>query len=363
MRRLWDSPTAIVLLAFGALFVIYYLFSWLSDVVVLFLIGAVIAYLVNPLVLRLEARGFRRDRVIAAFAISSLGTLALVAALLIPRLADILLTQRDKIQTFFSTLAQIPKGLERDAISRLPIGGDVAANGIRAADNWITSSVHNVPETLLAFAPKLMELVLLPFIVYFALLEAPRRIQNLVQICPARHLEKIVSLIFEIDEVLGAYIRGLIIVALTVGLIWWAGLSAFGINYAIEIAVLAVLLNVIPYVGPISVAGVALALAYVQSHDPASVLKILLIYGFTRLMDDFVLQTTVMKNAVELHTLLLLFGLIAAGRMFGLVGLIFAVPFMAIVKEAVAVFRDWYTAESGIQQTTFASYVTRIPYV
>ncbi len=223
--------------------------------------------------------------------------------------------------------------------------------------------METLPSALLAFSPKLANLIVLPFVSFFAMVEGPNWVNKLIRICPNRHVEKVVSLVYSIDEVLGNYIRGLMLDSLIFGTITWIALATLRLNYAFEIALIAGLLNIVPYLGPISVALMASMLAFVQFHSTAIMFKVLLTLMAVKFLDDWVFQPTIMSSKVHLHPLLLLFAVMTGGDLFGVFGLIFAVPVAVSLQAAVQVFYDWYLAESGQHKTPYSAYALVFPIV
>ncbi|MCU1259688.1 MAG: conserved rane protein of unknown function [Bryobacterales bacterium] len=341
----------------------YFFLAYLGGIAFVFFLGIVLAYLVNPFIVRWEARGYRRSRLVLGFYLVVTIMLILAARILVPIAASAMLTQKVRVGDFFDVLQQIPADIERDWLTRLPIGSVQAIAAMDAAQNWIERSVAALPSTLLALSPKLFDLVLLPVITYFALVEGPGWVHALIRVCPSRHVEKVVSLVYQVDEVLGSYVRGLMLDCLCFGLVTWIVLSLLHVNYAWEIAVFAGVVNVVPYLGPFSAGLGAAALAFMQFRNVPAVLRVMAAMVAIKFLDDWVFQPAIMRRAVHLHPLILLFAIMAGGQLFGFFGLVFAVPVAATVQAAVQVFYDWYATEIGRAQAPFSRHVASIPIV
>ncbi len=341
----------------------YFFFSYLGGIAFLFFLGIVLAYLFNPFIVRLEARGYRRNRLVLGFYLVVTFFLVVAARILVPMAIAALLAQKAKLGEFMDVVQQIPADIEKTWLVHLPVGSEQAIRAMDAGRTWVAKSVESMPATLLALTPRLFDLVLLPIITYFALIEGPGWVSAMVRVCPGRHVEKVVSLVYQIDEVLGSYIRGLMLDCLCFGSVTWLALTFLRLDYALEVAVFAGIVNVVPYLGPFSTGIVAAALAFMQFHSLPPVLRVMVAIVAIKFLDDWVFQPTIMRRAVHLHPLLLLFAILAGGELFGFFGLVFAVPMAATLQAAVQVFWDWYATEIGRAQPPFRQHVARIPSV
>ncbi len=349
--------------ASAILFITYFFLRFLGEIIFLFFIGIVLAYLFNPLIVRLEARGYRRGRVVVGFYILVTAVLVLAARILIPLTIAMVSNQHDRLSELAGLVNTFPADIEQHWLSRLPVGSEQAIAAMEAGRRWLQNSLAGLPAAFIAFSPKLLDLLVLPLLTYFPLVEGPQWVNGLVRACPRRHVEKVVSLVYQIDAVLGSYLRGLMLDCLLFGIVTYIALRLIGLEYALELAVLAGVVNVIPYLGPFSIAILSSGMAYLQFHDINIIYKVVLTIMIIKLIDDWILQPMIMRNAVELHPLLGLFLIAAGSQIFGFFGLIFAVPTAAAAQAGIRVFYDWYVAETGTKLTPFSTHVARIPNV
>ena len=358
-----ENRIFVLMMAVALIIVTYFLLSSLGEIVFLFFLGIVLAYLLNPLIVRLEARGYRRERVVVGFYLAVTLVLLIAGRLLVPFVISTVAQQHDRLSEFTGLIDTLPIDIEKHWLAKLPVGAEQAIAGVEAGRHWLQHSMSGLPAALIAFSPKLLNLLILPLLTYFPLVEGPRWMDALIRICPRRHVEKVVSLVYQIDGVLGSYLRGLMLDCLCFGVVTWIALSLLGLDYAIELAILAGLVNVIPYLGPFSVALLCSGIGYLQFHDISVVYKILLTIMAIKFIDDWILQPMIMRHAVELHPLIGLFLIAAGSQLFGFFGLVFAVPVAAATQAGIKVFYDWYVAEIGDRPTPFSHYVIRIPAV
>ncbi len=358
-----ENRIFVLMMAVALVILIYFLLSSLGEIVFLFFLGIVLAYLVNPAIVRFEARGYRRSRIVIGFYVAVTVVLVLAARLLVPMIIAMAADQHARLSEFTGLIDTLPIDIEKNWLTRLPVGSEQAIAGIEAGRHWLQKSLSGLPAALISFSPKLLNLLILPLLTYFPLVEGPRWMDGLIKLCPHRHVEKVVSLVYQIDGVLGSYLRGLMLDCLCFAVVTWIALSMLGLDYALELAILAGMVNVIPYLGPFSVAILSSGIGYMQFHDISIVYRVLLTIMAIKFIDDWVLQPLIMRHAVELHPLIGLFLIAAGSQLFGFFGLVFAVPFAVAVQAGIRVFYDWYVAETGARPTPFSRYVTRIPSV
>src|SRR5207248_4074409 len=177
-------------------------------------------------------------------------------------------------------------------------------------------------------------------------MDGPASLERMIQRCPSRYVEQALHLVSEIDHSLGAYLRGLVLVAVALTLASFAGLWALGVNQAFWIAVLSGVSSFVPYLGAIVGMIVGGLMASFQFGAVTAGLKVVLLFLLIRLGDEMFLQPFIAKRSVHLHPLIFLFTFMTGGELFGFIGLVFAVPVACVIKALVEVGWSWYSSES-----------------
>lgn len=358
-----DNSLLRFLIGVCAVLAVYYFLSFAGEVVMPFFLAVVGGYLLNPAIALLEARGFRRDRLVMGFYVLAVVLVVLAANILIPFILEAGGRLQAKLPEYMALLRRLPVMLDREVVQKLPIGSEAAASGLKALQARLQEAGRTMPQTLLGVVPLVLGLGLIPFVMYFVLLEGPAVIEGFVRICPSRHVEKVLSLICQVDQTLGNYIRGLLLEAAGVSLVAWAGLSFLGVHHALEIGLVTGFTNMIPYLGPVAGGLLGAAVAFAQFQQFPVVLKVFALAGVVQFVDNWVLQPAIMQTAVDLHPVLLIFSLLVGAQLFGFWGLLFAVPAVCVLKEALGVLYDWYVAESGLKKSSLSRHALRLPYV
>ena len=156
-------------------------------------------------------------------------------------------------------------------------------------------------------------------------------------------------MLHEMNQQVSSYIRGQILVATCVGVIYMIGYSIIALPYGVTIGMIAGLLTIIPYIGSIIGLTIALIIAFVT--NPSLALQVLLIYVIEQLTQSRLLQPLILGSSLKMHPVTIIVILLAAGKMYGLTGLLIAVPVYAVVKVFVTHFFAWYKDYSGLYYT------------
>jgi len=343
------------------------------DILLPFVLGATLAYLLCPLVRLIEVHGLRRaPAVFLVFAAVLVGC-SLLAYSAFAHIG----------QEAGRAGAELPRYVERGQkfLQEIKQWGRPGAGGpfafvshllkLPEAGSYVTSRWRTWPSLLLensallaSHVLPLIELLgLVPLIAFLVMLEGPEFLESLLSIVPAPYVEMTLNVFFEMDNSLGKYARGLCVKCFLVSLLSWICFRIVGLDYAMQLSLLAGLANVIPVVGPLATTVLSVGVAVFQWGTVAGVLKILAIAAFLRAADDGVLQMVVFKSSVELHPILLLFSLMAGGYLWGIWGMFFAVPLACIAKVLLQVIWQWYRSEYGLRYDAVPAEASHIPFV
>lgn len=193
---------------------------------------------------------------------------------------------------------------------------------------------------LLAIASNFIYVFLLPMITFLLLQDAPIFISALIGSVPNRYFEVFHRLVNRIDEQLGGYIRGVMVVTFCVASVSTLGLWIVGLKYFFVVGPLMGLLNIIPIFGPIIGMGFAAIVMLFQTGDPGSVVGPLIVGMTAQVLDNVAFTPVAVSKSVDLHPLLVLLMTLIGGELFGLIGLLLAVPITATVKVVIQAVRE-----------------------
>ncbi|MCM2305334.1 MAG: AI-2E family transporter, partial [Elusimicrobia bacterium] len=224
-------------------------FSRLHHALTPFLLAAAFAYVLNPIVCYFEARGLRRGQLVVFgyLAAAALGFFAYAG------LKPMILSETELLQTrapgYLSELQKAVYAQQAALTKKLPLPPKVAEHALESALGGAMHVLQDLPSHVIALVPLLAHALLVPFIGFFFLLDAPDGVEGGIQMCPSRYVEQAIHLLSEVDTVLGNYLRGLIIVVSVIFIVSFLGLLALGVDNALIIAAISGVSSVVPYFG------------------------------------------------------------------------------------------------------------------
>ncbi len=187
-------------------------------------------------------------------------------------------------------------------------------------------------------AGAVVELFVVPIITFYFMKDGARMRDNFIELFPAPHRLQLAIVLQEIREILGAYLTGQLIMSCIISTVIFIGMWSMDIPYSILIAALAAVTEWIPIIGPIIGAVPAVALGAVMGFSVAA--KVLIFYIIVQQIDGHIIMPKVMGSAISLHPVVIVIALLVAGALFGVKGMMLAVPVTAILQ--VLAKHMWY---------------------
>ncbi len=307
-------------------------------------IAVLLSYILNPLVTRLEYRGVHRGIAAGLLLIAVVGAVALLWFLLSP----IAIEQIRALKTgnasgqAHKVVASIQALLD-DRFDYLGFGRiDLNAEVHRLKIGFAERIPGAVLEGSISFA---IGMIMTPFLMFFFLKDGSHIKRYFIGQVPNRYFEFAMDLLYKMDVQLGNYLRGQFIDALVFGALTTIALWILGVPYFVFIGIFAGLANLIPFVGPIAGASAAVAAVLVEQGDISRVVSVIIVFGALKLIDDVLVQPMAVGKSVDLHPVAVALGILVAGHFFGIIGMLFIVPFMGFLKvvleESVQTYRKY----------------------
>jgi predicted PurR-regulated permease PerM len=195
-------------------------------------------------------------------------------------------------------------------------------------------------EILKQATPFIMALILVPFFVFFLLKDWPGVMKRVMAWVPPSYVETTISVIEEINILVGKYLRGLAVDCFIIGVLASAGLWLIGINYPITLGILSGVANIIPYFGPLIGCTVSSIVALMQYRSFDPIWHVVVLYLVIKLMDDLVIQPLLIGKGVHLHPMLLVITLIVGENLFGVMGMILGVPVVTAAQKTAGILLE-----------------------
>jgi predicted PurR-regulated permease PerM len=318
-----------VSLLVALLLLLVWILSWFPDLMLAFIIAGLSAFVMSPVITFLEIKaGLRR---IPAIAFTFLVIVAAQIAVVIEAIPYLLarvgeIQERFKNFPFDEKLSDATKGIE----TTLPFVNSAAV--ARTIHSLIGKVADSASSSLQDSFGTLMTLTIVPFIAYFILADGKRAYTSLVERVPNRYFEMTLNVIDKIKRHLVNYLKGWILDSMIIGFLSMAGLLILGVNYALVIGIVAGIANLVPYLGPIVAATLAILVSLTQVGNFSMVGPILILTLFIRFTDDFVVQPLCFSRTIDMHPLTVLLLLILGHEILGVGGMLLAIPLATIIK-------------------------------
>jgi predicted PurR-regulated permease PerM len=318
----------------------------LAPVITPFAISAVLAYLGDPFVDRLEKFSIGRLKVNRTVAVSivfvlMLALLTIMLLIVIPLLVDQvrLLTNLfpEWIEWFSGTA--LPWLAARFGMELADFDSVHFTQALK--DYWreISTAAFRVVDYIsrggMAVAALLTNLILIPVVTFYMLRDWDSLIRGIHDLLPRNMEEEVGRTIRDVDEVLSAFFRGQLMVMIALGVIYTVGLSLIGIDLAILIGMGAGLLSIVPYLGSIVGVLVAAGAAIFQFQDVFHLLMVLMVFGVGQTAEGMYLTPKLVGDRIGLHPVTVIFAVLAGGQLFGFLGILLALPVAAALNVLV----------------------------
>ncbi|MFO7757167.1 MAG: AI-2E family transporter [Roseovarius sp.] len=310
---------------------IFVLALWfLGNVILPFILGAAIAYFLDPLADRLQRLGLNRMAATIVITLSVTLLFALLLVLVVPTLVG-------QAMDLFDTAPQLARDLQDFFTERFPALFDdesPARETMIRLGETIRERGATMVETLVTSAASLLNLVVLlvvaPVVAVYLLYDWDHMIEEIDRLLPRDHAPVVRRLAREIDATLASFIRGMGTVCLVLGTYYAVALMLVGLDFGLVVGAVAGLLTFIPYVGAIIGGTLAIGLALFQFWGEwFNIILVAVIFVSGQVIEGNVLTPKLVGSSVGLHPVWLIFALSAFGTLFGFVGMLVAVPVAA----------------------------------
>ena len=339
-----QTATWVALSLLGALAV------WLlAPVLTPFIVAAVLAYVLHPVVERLARRRVPRVVAVTIVEVAAIVIALAVVLLIVPILSKQLPLLREQIPLFADRM----NGALAPLLARFGIDVALDTTSIKAFvlkylnanfEDWMATALSSARiggSILLAIVGNVF---LVPMVLFYLLMDWNSLRQRLASLIPPRLRERTHGFIDECDSVLGQYLRGQLSVMVVLAVYYSVGLTLFGFDLAVPVGVFTGLAVFIPYVG----FGLGLTLALIsgvlQFSGWHGVVGVAVVFGIGQLLESFLLTPRLVGERIGMSPLTVIFALLAFGHLFGFVGVLIALPVSAVLVVAVRRLREMYLA-------------------
>ncbi len=341
---------AIVGLVIGAL--VFALFFVMKGALTPLAAAFVIAYLLDPIIDRFEARRVRRS--IAIFVLLALvaGTFLGGILFVLPKLQREVSALADKMPDYLDRLVTvaIPSIEQRFGIE-LPhtlqdLIGSVRSGDIPLPLETGRKLLAGAFSTLTSSLGALVGLLVIPILAYYVLVQFDQIVARMGGWVPPRHRDYVFDKARTVDRLVSGFLRGQLLVAASLGALYAVGFAVIGIDLALVVGIVAGVLALVPYLGNIVALTSATALCILKFGFDWHLGAVVGWYAVCQSLEGFVLTPRIVGQSVGLHPAVVIIALLIGGDLFGFLGLLIAVPGAAVVKVFVDELGDAYRRSS-----------------
>ncbi|MBU0437526.1 AI-2E family transporter [Staphylococcus succinus] len=304
------------------------------------IVSIILYYLFNPLVNLMERYNISRIWGVIILFLLIIAVIALAVNLLIPVISTQIKSfgnnfphYVDKVNQFIDSITKY--SLISNYYGQVQDQLDALANKLPSmiSDyfNGFGSKVKNVAEALVNVG---VVIATTPFVLFFMLKDGHRFKEFSTKIMPPRFRKDFHDLLDKMSEQVGSYIQGQIIVSFCIGILLFIGYSIIGLDYSLILASIAAVTSVVPYIGPTIAISPAIIIALITS--PIMLLKLVIVWTAVQFIEGHFISPNIMGKTLKIHPLTIIFILLSAGNLLGVVGVILGIPAYAILKVLVS---------------------------
>ena len=321
----------------------------LTPILTPFLVGMLLAYLGDPLVDRLERWRFSRSwAVIAVFALFGLLLLLMLLVLLpmlgkqLMRLYQLAPLALDWLQQQALPWVQAQFGLEENFWRLDQLKAAFSAH-LGSTTDVLGMLLSRATASGLALLAWIGNLLLIPVVSFYLLRDWDLIMARLRGLLPRRREGLVVRLTSECHEVIGAFLRGQLLVMLALAVIYAAGLMLVGLELGLLIGVLAGLASIVPYMGfVVGIGAAVLAVLFQFGLQPLPLLGVAAVFSVGQLLEGMLLTPLLVGDRIGLHPVAVIFAVLAGGQLFGFTGVLLALPVAAVIMVLLRHVHDLY---------------------
>lgn len=314
-------------------------------------IALVLAYLLNPLVGYLERRGMNR----ALSIISVLLAIALLASLVAYLFTTSIVREVQSIQISLPDYADrlynyIPLEIKTYLGIETPGKAYQQLNHLLEQLKGISFDVaretfdffRKAVSSTLAFVLSILGYLITPLYLYYFLKDLPRIRSGLAELVPCRYRSSLAGRVAEIDEILSGFVRGQLTVCAILAVLYSTGLLIIGIDLAVVIGTLSGIFFIIPYLGTLFGIVFSMTMALLKFHDILHPLLCLGWFAAVQAIEGVIITPKIVGDKVGLHPVMIIVALLIGGQLFGILGMLLAVPATAVLKVFFSSYISWY---------------------
>ena len=311
-----------------------------NTIVAPIIVSLILFYLINPIINLMERYNIPRLLGIIIVFLVIAGGATLIVNLLIPLIGDQITRLVKNFPKYVEKFNELIDKVTHFSFlssfySQIQDGLDSFSNKV---PTLVSNSFDGFSTKIMSFAETIVNvgvvIVTTPFVLFFMLKDGHRFKDYSTKIMPPKFRKDYHDLIEKMSVQVGSYIQGQIIVSFCIGILLFIGYSIIGLDYGLVLASIAAVTSVVPYLGPTIAISPAIVIALITS--PFMLLKLIIVWTLVQFFEGHFISPNIMGKTLKIHPLTIIFILLSAGNLLGVVGVILGIPGYAILKVLVS---------------------------
>lgn len=316
------------------------------------IISGLLYYLLNPVVNFFEKYGVKRVYTISLLFITILGLIIWGIVIVVPKIEY-------QTRSFLSEWPHYWDVIERNVTDFLSLPAlSQFSDPFEKYFNELSTSISGLAKTVSkttinslgnivgAVANIVVTAITVPFILFYLLKDGKQLVPYITPVIPTKMRQPTLRVLEDINKQLSSYVRGQVTVAIAVAIMFMIGFSIIGLEYSVTIGILAGVLNLIPYIGSALATIPAIVLAMV--NGPKMLIAVIIVFIIEQTIEGRVVSPLVLGSQLDIHPITIIFVLLSAGKLFGVLGVILGIPGYAALKVIAIHIFTWYKEVSGL---------------
>ncbi|HEM4291942.1 TPA: AI-2E family transporter [Streptococcus suis] len=328
--------------------------SFLEIVLLPMILTGLLYYLLNPMVDWMEKHKISRTVGISILFV-------LISLLIIWGLAVAIPSIQEQVTSFAQNLPSNIQKIEGQVTSllqdqrfeqfrptALELLNKVNDQAVAYAQKFSSSAVNWASNLISTASQIIVAVLIMPFILFYLLRDGQYLNKHITQYLPTKWREPIGTVLSDVNGQLSNYVRGQVTVAIIVALMFSVMFSIIGLSYPITLGVMAGFLNLIPYLGSFLAMIPAVILGLIAG--PIMLIKVLVVFMIEQTIEGRFVTPLIIGSSLSIHPITILFVLLTAGQMYGVLGVLLGIPIYASIKVLVKAAFEWYKAHSSLYE-------------
>lgn len=306
----------------------------ISSIITPIIVAYVFYYMLNPLVNFFSKKISRFSASLLAILVGIITVLIVIIGVV-----PIIVEQTQNLITAMPRYVEIVKGYLEEYSDNAYVQVVVEyvntnLNASKISERLITIATSVAQGIVSSISSTASVLVTMPFVLFFLLKDASKFNKFVISLLPKKLEKPVAETIDEIDDKVGSYIQGQMLVSLCIGVMLFIGYNVIGLHYGFSLATIAAFLSIVPYLGP--VIAITPAMLVAASTSWIMVVKMLVVWGVVQFLEGNIISPNIMGRSMNMHPLTVIFVILIGVNISGVVGAILGIPVYSILKVLIS---------------------------